>query len=71
MNVVPEARHAMTNGHSSLQLGVGGGAHSAPQQSQGRALMGAQGAKLPETLEILQFTFAKYAQKYTLVVHFL
>ena len=35
---------------------------------QGRALVGVEGAKPPEALEILQFTLAKKCQKYTLVV---
>ena len=49
-------------------LDLGGGVLSLPAV-QGRALVGVEGAKPPEALEILQFTLAKKCQKYTLVVH--
>ena len=49
-------------------LDLGEGALSLPAD-QGRALVGVEGAKPPEALEILQFTLAKKCQKYTLVVH--
>ena len=56
-------------------LDLGGGVLSLPAD-QGRALVGVEGAKPSEALEILQFTFyslqftvAKKCQKYTLVVH--
>ena len=49
-------------------LDLGGGVLSLPAD-QGRALVGVEGAKPPEVLEILQFTLAKKCQKYTLVVH--
>ena len=45
-------------------LDLGGGVLSFPAD-QGRALMGVEGAKPPEALEILQFTLAKKFQKYT------
>ena len=49
-------------------LDLVGGVLSLPAD-QGRALVGVEGAKPPEALEILQFTLAKKCQKYTLVVH--
>ena len=49
-------------------LDLGGGVLSLPAD-QGRALMGVDGVKPPEALEILHFKLAKKCQKYTLVVH--
>ena len=51
---MPEARHAMTNGHWSLQLGVWGAL----------CVDGGQKGKTPRSqdLKILQFTFAKNAK---------
>ena len=57
MNVVPETRHAMSNGHCSLQLGVWGGFQ--PPAVPGQSTDGGPRGKNQETLEILQFTIAK------------
>ena len=64
MNVVLQAQHAMI----SLQLWIWG-RFLAPQQIQGRALVGLEGVKPPKVLKILQLTLTKKCQKYTLVVH--
>ena len=49
-------------------LDLEGGVLSLPAD-QGRALVGVEGAKPPEALEILQFTLAKKCQTYILVAH--
>ena len=64
-----EAQDAMNDGHCSLQLGVWGASSppAGPGQSSGGG-PGSKGGKLPQALEILQFTLAKKCQKYILVV---
>ena len=67
--IVPKAQYAMTEGHCCKQLGVWG-ALKAPQQVQGRALVGVQGAKPPENPEIWDFNMHKNSQRLTLLAHF-
>ena len=59
------AKGTIWNDRSPLQYPAG----LLSQWVQGRVLVGARGAKPPETLKILKFTLLKRGQKLTLMVH--
>ena len=66
MNVASEVRHAMTNGHCSLQLGVWGRFESPVVPGQGAD--GGPRGKTPGSSRDPTVHICQKCQKYTLVV---